>query len=173
MAKVTVLLTPEEIDRRLDEMAKAISAAYAGKPVALVCVLRGAVVFAVDLARKLDADVYFDFIDISSYSGTNSTGAVKINMDLETAVTGKHVLLVEDILDTGRTLSHLKSYLLTQNPASLKLCVLLDKPDRRVVELAADYVGFTIPDEFVVGYGLDYDQKYRNLPYVGVLDLEG
>jgi len=136
-------------------------------------VLKGAVVFAADLARKLDADVAFDFVDISSYQGTASTGAVKINMDLEAAVTGKHVLLVEDILDTGRTLAHLKNHLLNQQPAALKICVLLDKPERREVDLTADYVGFTIPNKFVVGFGLDYDQKYRSLPYVGVLELEG
>ena len=171
---VSTLISAEAVAERVKEMAEQISADYDGKPIMLVCVLKGAVIFMVDLARLLTMPVEFDFMDISSYgSGTESSGQIKINKDLEHSLEGKHVLLVEDIIDSGRTLSHLIKYLQGKNPASLKLCALLDKPDRRVVEdVVVDYEGFVIPDKFVVGYGLDYDQRYRNLPFIGVVNFE-
>lgn len=168
---IKVMISAEELDKKVSELAKQINEDYKGKTVSLLCVLKGGVVFTVDLAKKLDLDMELDFMDISSYGdGTESTGVIKINLDLEQPITGKHVLLVEDIIDSGRTLSRVKKHLLGQRPASFKICTLLDKPDRRVVNDAKpDYTGFVIPDEFVIGYGLDYAQKYRNLPYIGVL----
>ncbi len=125
----------------------------------------------VDLAKRITVPTSLDFMDVSSYSGTNSTGVVKIVKDLDHPIEGKNVIVVEDIIDTGRTLSYLLTLLQDRKPKSLRLCTLLDKPDRRVTEMTADYTGFVVPDKFIVGYGLDYDQKYRNLPYVGVLDF--
>ncbi len=125
----------------------------------------------VDLAKRITVPTSLDFMDVSSYSGTNSTGVVKIVKDLDHPIEGKNVIVVEDIIDTGRTLSYLLTLLQDRKPKSLRLCTLLDKPDRRVTEVTADYTGFVVPDKFIVGYGLDYDQKYRNLPYVGVLDF--
>jgi len=170
---VTTLISEEAVAKRIGELAEQISADYAGKSVTLICVLKGAVIFMVDLARLLKMPVEFDFMDISSYgSGTESSGNIKINKDLEHSLEGKHVLLVEDIIDSGRTLSHLIKHLQAQSPASLRLCALLDKPDRRVVDdVVVDYEGFVIPDKFVVGYGLDYDQRYRNLPFIGVVNF--
>jgi len=171
---VTPLITAEAINKRLKELAAQISEDLGDKTVTVICVLKGAVIFMVDLARLLPMPVEFDFMDISSYgSGTESSGNIKIDKDLENTIEGKHVLLVEDIIDSGRTLSHLIKHLRAQNPASLRLCTLLDKPERRVVnDVSVDYEGFVIPDKFVVGYGLDYDQRYRNLPYIGVLHFE-
>ena len=171
---VTTLLSTEDISQRIDEIALSLETAYAGQPITMICILKGGVVFMADLARKVNLPIEFDFMDISSYgSGTESSGQIKINKDLEHSLEGKHVLLVEDIIDSGRTLSHLIKYLQGKNPASLKLCALLDKPDRRVVEdVVVDYEGFVIPDKFVVGYGLDYDQRYRNLPFIGVVNFE-
>ena len=172
---VTTMISAEAVAERVKELAEQITAEYDGAPITLVCVLKGAVIFMVDLARMLQGmPVEFDFMDISSYgAGTESSGHIKINKDLEHSVEGKHVLLVEDIVDSGRTLSHLIQYLNAKNPASLRLCTLLDKPERRVVDdVCVDYVGFQIPDKFVVGYGLDYDQRYRNLPYIGVVNFE-
>ena len=136
----------------------------------MICVLKGGAFFMCELAKRIDLDVSLDFMAVSSYgSGTESSGVVKIVKDLDESITGKDVLIVEDIIDSGRTLAALKEMLLQRNPASLKICTLLDKPDRRVTHVDVDYVCFDIPDEFVVGYGLDYDQKYRNLPYIGVV----
>lgn len=173
-AKIRVLITQEEIDRRVDEIAKEIMRDYEGKDIMLVCVLKGASIFMVDLARKVTTtSLSFDFMDVSSYgSATVSQGIVKIDKDLSTPITDKHVLLVEDIIDTGQTLKRLLEHLHTKKPASLKTCVLLDKPERRVAaaeSIVPDYIGFKIPNEFVVGYGLDYNEIYRNLPYIGVL----
>lgn len=171
--KIKEMISQKELEKRIDELAKTLNADYQGKQVTLVCILKGSVIFTVDLSKKLEFDIEYDFMDISSYSGTESTGVIKINMDLEEAITGKHVLLIEDIIDTGRTLSHVRKHLLSQKPASFKICTLLDKPERRIVDdTVPEYVGFTIPDEFVVGYGLDYNQKYRNLPYVGVVSFD-
>jgi hypoxanthine phosphoribosyltransferase len=170
---ITPLISSAELLKRTAELGREISRDYNGKTLTLVCILKGGVMFMTDLSKTLDCDVEFDFMDISSYSGTQSSGVVKINMDLKEGITGKHVLLVEDIIDTGHSLSRVVSHLKGQMPASLKVCTLLDKPDRRVVnEVVPDYVGFTIEDKFVVGYGLDYNQKFRNLDYIGVLNVE-
>ena len=165
-----VLLSEEEIAAKIAELGKQISEDYKGKNLLLISVLKGSVVFMADLMRAITIDCKIDFMAVSSYgAGTHSSGSVKIIKDLDINLEGYDLLVVEDILDSGNTLSKLKKILLDRNPKSFKICTFLDKPDRRVVELVADYKGFTIPDEFVVGYGLDYDEKYRNLPCVGIL----
>jgi hypoxanthine phosphoribosyltransferase len=168
---VEVLISEQGIAKRIEEIAEQVSQDFEGKTISLICVLKGGVMFMVDLAKKLKQTVEFDFMDISSYgNSTESSGIIKIDKDLENPITGKHVLLVEDIIDSGRTLAHLYRHLWAQGPAELKICTLLDKPDRRVDNtITPDYVGFVIPDEFVVGYGLDYAQRYRNLSYIGIL----
>ena len=164
------LFSQEEIDRRLDELAAEINRDYAGKEPMLISVLRGSFVFMADLTRKIDLPCTVDFMAVSSYGkGTTSSGQVQITKDLSDDIEGKDILVVEDILDSGNTLSYLMKLLQARHPASIRLCTLLDKPERRVVPVQADYVGFTIPDEFVAGYRLDYAEKYRNLPYIGVL----
>ena len=164
------LFSQEEIDRRLGELAAEINRDYAGKEPMLISVLRGSFVFMADLTRKIDLPCTVDFMAVSSYGkGTTSSGQVQITKDLSDDIEGKDILVVEDILDSGNTLNYLMKLLQARHPASIRLCTLLDKPERRVVPVQADYVGFTIPDEFVVGYGLDYAEKYRNLPYIGVL----
>jgi len=170
---VSILISEEAIRERVAELGAAISADYADKSFIMVCVLKGAVVFMTDLARKVDGCVQFDFIGTSSYGdSTSSSGKVNVTKEVSMELDGQHVLLVEDILDTGHTLSFLRQYFLQKGVASFKTCVLLDKPDRRVVlSEKADYVGFSIPDQFVIGYGLDYAQRYRNLPYVGLLNI--
>ena len=166
--EVKVLLTEEEVDRRIQEIGDQITKDYAGKTVHLVCVLKGGSFFMCELAKRIKLPVSLDFMSVSSYGGdTKSSGVVKIVKDLDEPLIGKDVLVVEDIVDSGRTLSYLLEMLKDRKPASLKLCTLLDKPDRRVVDVNVDYTGFKIPDVFVVGYGLDYDQIYRNLPYIG------
>lgn len=171
--KIEVLITEEQLDKRICEIAEEITRDFGSNDITLVCVLKGGVMFMVDIAKKLKQKVEFEFIDVSSYgNNTVSSGNITINNGLETSIEGKNVILLEDIVDTGRTLSYLIKYLKEKNPASLKLCTLLDKPSRRVVDINADYIGFTIPDAFIVGYGLDYAQKYRNLPYIGILHLE-
>ncbi|MBO5371184.1 MAG: hypoxanthine phosphoribosyltransferase [Lachnospiraceae bacterium] len=170
---VRVLLSEEEVDKKIAEVAKQISADYEGEQVHLICVLRGGVFFTCELAKRLTIPVSLDFMSVSSYGmDTKSCGVVKIIKDLDDGIEGKNVLVVEDIIDSGRTLSYLLENLKNRNPKSLKLCTLLDKPERRVVEVDVDYTCFNIPDEFVVGYGLDYAQKYRNLPYIGVVELD-
>lgn len=170
---INVHLTEEELDKRIREMAAQISKDFNGEPITLICILKGSVFFTCDLAKRISNPVELDFMKVSSYgSGTSSSGRVKIDQDLDESIEGKNVLVVEDIIDSGRTLSYLLDILGRRNPKSLKLCTLLDKPDRRVVEVKVDYVGFEIPDEFVVGYGLDYDQKYRDLPYIGYVEIE-
>ena len=166
--EVKVLLTEEEVDKRIQEIGDQITKDYAGKTVHLVCVLKGGSFFMCELAKRINLNVSLDFMSVSSYGGdTKSSGVVKIVKDLDEPLVGKDVLVVEDIVDSGRTLSYLLDMLKDRKPASLKLCTLLDKPDRRVVDVNVDYTGFKIPDVFVVGYGLDYDQVYRNLPYIG------
>ena len=170
------LISAEDIERRVGEIAADISRDHKDQTVTLVCVLKGGVIFMVDLCRKLSVPVEFDFIDISSYgNSTVSSGVIKIDKDLNDPITGKTVVLVEDIIDTGQTLSHLYKHLAAQNPACIKVCTLLLKKERWVVrDVNPDYVGFEIPNEFVVGYGLDYAQKYRNLDHIGVLEfIEG
>ena len=165
-----VLVTEEQIRERLAVMAKQIEADYAGRDLLLVGVLRGAVMVMADLARQLDRHVEMDWMAISSYgSGTTSSGVVRILKDLDTDITGRHVLLVEDIIDTGLTLSWLVRNLSSRNPASVALCTLLRKPEAQRMAVEVAYVGFDIPNEFVVGYGLDYAERYRDLPYVGIL----
>ena len=165
-----VLFTEEEIKKKVVEIAKKISEDYKGKKVLMLCILKGSVIFFSDLVRNLDIDCTFDFMVVSSYgNSTSSTGQVMILKDLSYSIEDMDVINVEDILDTGNTLSYLKKILLQRNPASLKICTFLDKPSRRTQNLEADYSGYTIPDEFVVGYGMDYAELYRNLPFVGVL----
>lgn len=169
--KINVLITEEDINAKINAVAARISKKYEGKDLHLICVLKGGVFFMCELAKRINLNVTMDFMAVSSYgSGTTSTGNVKIIKDLDESITGKNVIIVEDIIDSGRTLKELKNMLLSKEPASLEICTLLDKPDRRVVDVDVDYVCFTIPDEFVVGFGLDYDQKYRNLPYIGVVE---
>lgn len=171
--KISVLLSEEEVDKRIQEIGKQISKDYAGEQVHLVCVLRGGVFFLCELAKRITVPVSLDFMSVSSYgSDTKSSGVVKIVKDLDDSLADKNVIVVEDIVDSGRTLSYLLEMLKDRGPKSMKLCTLLDKPDRRVVDVKVDYTGFQIPDEFVVGYGLDYAQKYRNLPYIGVVELD-
>ncbi len=171
---IRVLLSEEEVDRRIQEIGEQISRDYAGKHVHLVCVLKGGSFFMCELAKRITVPVSLDFMSVSSYGGsTKSSGVVKIVKDLDEPLKDKDVIVVEDIVDSGRTLSYLMEMLRDRMPASLQLCTLLDKPDRRVVDVKVDYTGFQIPDEFVVGYGLDYDQKYRNLPYIGVVEFDG
>lgn len=171
--KVRVLLTEEEVDIKIREIGEQISRDYAGREVHLVCVLKGGVFFTCELSKRITVPVSLDFMSVSSYgSGTDSSGAVKLVKDLDESLEGKDVIIVEDIIDSGRTLSYLIELLKQRKPNSLRLCTLLDKPDRRVREVKVDYVCFSIPDEFVVGYGLDYAQKYRNLPYIGVVEFE-
>ena len=164
--KINVHLTEEQIEQRVRELGAEISKVYGDEPVCLICILKGSVIFTCELAKRITSPVEIEFMSVSSYgSGTSSSGVVRIVNDLGTSIEGKNVLVIEDIIDSGRTLSYLLENLKTRNPKTLRLCTLLDKPDRRVVDVNVDYVGFVIPDEFVVGYGLDYDQKYRNLPY--------
>lgn len=168
-----ILLTKEQIAARITEIGEQISADYAGKEILMIGVLRGAVIFMADLARAITVPVALDFMAVSSYgTSTTSSGVVRILKDLDEAVQGRHVLVVEDIVDTGLTLNYLLDNLKSREPASIKLCTLLNKPDRRKAEVNIDYNGFNIPDEFVIGYGLDYAEKYRNLPFIGILKPE-
>lgn len=170
---IRVLLSEEEVDARIKAIGEQISRDYAGKQVHLVCVLKGGSFFLCELAKRITVPVSLDFMSVSSYgSDTKSSGVVKIVKDLDESLKDKDVIIVEDIVDSGRTLSYLMEMLRDRGPKSLHLCTLLDKPERRVVDVTVDYTGFQIPDEFVVGYGLDYDQKYRNLPYIGVVEFE-
>ena len=167
----SVLISKEQIDTRVKEIAEQINKDFAGEEIMLVCILRGASVFASDLLRQLKGDVTIDFISVSSYgAGTASTGEVKLSKDLTTPIAGKNVIIVEDIIDTGLTLKYLKKLLESRSPKALKICAFLDKPSRRTVDMGCDYTGFSIPNEFVIGYGLDYDEKFRNLPEVCILD---
>jgi hypoxanthine phosphoribosyltransferase len=165
-----ILISEEEIQRRTHELAQEISRDYAGKDLLLICVLKGGIVFLVDLMRALSIPHAVDFMATSSYGdATESSGVVRILKDLEKPIEGRHVLIVEDIIDTGHTLDYLTRILRQRNPASLRICTLLNKPDRREVDIPIDYLGFDIPNKFVIGYGLDYGEIYRNLPFVGVL----
>ena len=171
--RIRTLISKEDIENKVKELAAQIEKDYEGKEIHFVCALKGAVVFTVDLAKAINKNVYLHFMDVSSYgNSTESSGNIKINMDLDESIEGMHVIIVEDIIDSGRTLSLLKELLLSRKPASLKICTLLNKPDRRVVDVEYDYCGFVIPDEFVIGCGLDYAQKYRNLDYVGIISFE-
>ena len=170
--KIKVLIPEEEVDAKIKEIGAMISKDYEGKEVHLICVLKGGVFFTCELAKRISVPVSLDFMSVSSYgAGTQSSGIVKIIKDLDEPLAGKHVLIVEDIIDSGRTLYYLIDILKKRNPKSVHLCTLLDKPERRVRDVKVDYTCFDIPDEFVVGYGLDYAQKYRNLPYIGVVEF--
>ena len=170
--QIRVLLSEEEVDARIKAIGEQISKDYQGKQVHLICILKGGSFFMCELAKRITVPVSFDFMSVSSYGGdTKSSGVVRIVKDLDEAIQGKDVIVVEDIVDSGRTLSYLMEMLRDRKPNSLRLCTLLDKPDRRVINVGVDYTGFQIPDEFVVGYGLDYDQKYRNLPYIGIVEF--
>lgn len=164
-----VLVSKEELAEICKRLGEQISKDYEGKKLLLVSVLKGAVVFMADLLREITCDCQIDFMSVSSYSGVKTTGVVKFKKDLDINPEGCDILLVEDILDSGITLSYLKKVLADRRAASIKICTLLDKPENRQADIKADYIGKVIPDEFVIGYGLDYDEKYRNLPYVGVL----
>ena len=167
-----VLISNEEIVKRSAELGRQITQDYEGKRVLAVALLRGAVPFLAELIKHIDLDIQYDFMDVTSYSGTDSTGEIRILKDLDTPIKGVDILLVEVIVDTGRTLQTVKKLLLDRGAASFRMVALLDKPERRLVDIEADYVGFTVPDEFVVGFGLDYNQHYRSLPYIGVLKDE-
>lgn len=169
-----ILLPEETIRRRVEEMGKLLTEEYAGKDPVVVGVLKGVVVFYADMIRQLKVPCRMDFMWLSSYSGTNSTGELIVRRDVSADIKDRHVLILEDIYDTGTSLNFTYQHLLAKGPASIKICTLLDKPERRKpgITLKPDYVGFTIPNEFVVGYGLDYNEHYRNLPYVGVLKPE-
>ncbi len=171
MSGLKVLIGEERLQARIDELAAAISADYKDTHPVLICVLKGAVFFLADLVRRLPFDLEIEFMAVSSYGGaTDSSGVVRILKDLDTDIEGRHVLIVEDIIDSGLTLQYLTRSLKARNPASLEVVTLLSKPARRTAELECRYTGFEIPDEFVVGYGLDYAEKYRNMPYLGVVD---
>ena len=171
--RVEVLLTEREVDERIQAIGEQISKDYAGKQVHLVCVLKGGAFFMCELAKRISVPVSLDFMSVSSYgSDTKSSGVIRIVKDLDESLKDKDVIVVEDIVDSGRTLSYLLKMLQSRGPRSLALCTLLDKPERRVVDVNVNYTGFQIPDELVVGYGLDYDQRYRNLPYIGVVKFD-
>ena len=171
MGEIKVLISEEELQKRIEEIAKQMEIEYKGKELILICILKGSIFFTVDLAKRINGDVKLEFIRVSSYNdGTESSGEIKMKLDLKDSIQGKDVIVIEDIIDTGRTLSYLIEYLKMKKPNSVKLCALLDKPDRRVIDVKVDYTGFQIPDKFVIGYGLDYDEKYRNLPYVGYIE---
>lgn len=172
LEKIKVLLSEEEVNLRVKEIAAKINKDYEGKQIHMIGILKGGVYFMCELSKRLTVPVTLDFMSVSSYGdGTSSSGIVKIVKDLDHSLEGKDVLIVEDIIDSGRTLKHLVEILKQRNPKSIRLCTLLDKPDRRVVEVDVDYSCFSIPDEFVVGFGLDYAQKYRNLPYIGIVEF--
>ena len=171
--KIRVLLSEEEVDRRIQEIGEPINRAYEGKSVHLICVLKGGVFFMCELAKRIKVPVSLDFMSVSSYGDeTSSSGVVRIVKDLDQPLEGKDVIIVVDIIDSGRTLYYLMDILKKRNPKSMRLCTLLDKPERRVKDVKVDYTCFNIPDEFVVGYGLDYAQKYRNLPFIGVVEFD-
>lgn len=170
--KIKVLITEEEVEARIRELGEKISKEYEGKQIHLICVLKGGVFFMCELAKRITVPVSMDFMCVGSYGdGTKSSGVVRLAKDLDESIENKEVLIVEDIIDSGNTLYYLMDVLRQRKPASLRLCTLLDKPDRRVKDVHVDWTGFEIPDEFVVGYGLDYAQKYRNLPYIGVVEV--
>ena len=167
---IEVLISEEEVNERIAALGKQISEDFAGKELLLICILKGGTFFMCELAKRITIPVSLDFMQVSSYGdGTKSSGVVRIAKDLDEAIEGKDVMIVEDIIDSGRTLYYLMDILEKRHPNSIKLCTLLDKPDRRERDVKVQYSGFEIPDEFVVGYGLDYAQKYRNLPYIGVV----
>ena len=170
LENIKVLYSEEELQKRIAEVAQEIDKDYEGKTITVISVLKGAIFFTVDLVTKMKTPIELEVMQVSSYEGTESTGKINVKKDLDNSIEGKDVLIVEDIVDTGRTLSHLKEYLLSKKPNSLKIAVLADKKERREVEVNIDYTGFEIPNKFVIGYGLDYDEAYRDLPYIGYIE---
>lgn len=171
MGDIKILIKEKKLQQEIKKLAKKITKDYKGKELTLICILKGSTFFTVDLAKRIDNNLKIEFIQVSSYgSETVSSGEIELKLDLKESIEGKDVIIVEDIIDTGRTLSYLIEHLKGRNPSSLKLCTLLDKPDRRKYDVNVDYVGFEIPDKFVVGYGLDCDEHYRNLPYIGYIE---
>ena len=170
MKKIKILISEEKINNRLDELANQIMDEYKGKDIVFLCILKGSIFFTVELAKRIKNNIQFEFVEVSSYENNESTGIVKLNKDITQSIEGKEVIIIEDIVDTGRTLAFLKELLLEKKPASLKICSLLDKPSRRIANVKADYVGFAIEDKFVVGYGLDDEQNLRNLNYIGYIE---
>lgn len=170
MKKIKVLISEEKINNRLDELANQIMDEYKGKDIVFLCILKGSIFFTVELAKRIKNNIQFEFVEVSSYENNESTGKVKLNKDITQSIEGKEVIIIEDIVDTGRTLAFLKELLLEKKPTSLKICSLLDKPSRRIANVKADYVGFTIEDKFIVGYGLDDEQNLRNLNYIGYIE---
>jgi len=170
--QIKVMIPEQEVDAKIAELGQKISEDFAGESVHLICILKGSAFFVCELAKRITVPVSIDFMQVSSYGAeTRSSGVVRLSKDLDEPLQGKNVIIVEDIIDSGRTLSHLVKLLGQREPKTLTLCTLLDKPSRRVVEVDVKYTGFRIPEEFVVGYGLDYDQRYRNLPYIGVIEF--
>ena len=169
MLDLDVLIDEEKIQKRLEEMAKEIDSVYNGQSIIAICVLRGAIYFTVDLTKKMKTPIELDFIKASSYFGTESTGKIKMTLDINENIEGRDVLIIEDIIDTGYTLKYLRDYLLSKNPKSLRIAVLADKEERRKVEVPIDFTGFKIPNKYIVGYGFDYDNSYRNIPYIGYM----
>lgn len=171
MEEFKTLIDETTLQAKVQEIANQIMKEYEEQEITLICILKGSTFFTVDLARKIQKDVEIEFIQVSSYgSGTISSGEIELKLDLKQSIEGKNIIVVEDIIDTGRTLSYLLEYLKAKKPSTLKLCALLDKPERRKYDVTVDYVGFQIPDKFVVGYGLDYDEHYRNLPYIAYIE---
>ena len=168
---IKVLYTMEEIQKRIKELGAQITKDYDGKELVVICILKGAIFYTVDLVKNIDLDLNLEFMKVSSYEGTESTGVITIKQDITSDIKGKDVLVVEDIIDTGRTLRVLREELLKRGPSSLKITTFLEKKERREVEMEADYVGYEIPNKFVVGYGLDVDEKFRNLPYIGYIEV--
>ena len=174
MEKKEILINEKVLQERIKQIAEEITEDFKGESLTMICILKGSLYFFADLSRRIDLDTELEFVRISSYEGEVSTGNISMKLDLDEPVTGKNVVVVEDIIDTGRTLSYFIEYLKKQKPKNLKLCTLLDKPERRVVDdVTVDYVGFTIPNRFVIGYGLDLDQKYRNIPEINCIINEG
>ncbi len=170
MGEINVLINKAKLEKRIEEMGKQIQKDYEGKEIVFIGILKGSVIFMTQLAKNIKSSVALDFMDVSSYEGTESTGKIKINKDIRDSIEGKDVIIVEDIIDTGRTLTYVREHLKQKNPNSIKIATMLSKPSRRVMELEVDYIGFAIEDKFVVGYGLDYNEKYRNLPYIGYIE---
>ena len=170
MERIEVLISEESLQRRIKELAKQINENYKEKELVLIGILKGSVIFMSELAKNIENNISMDFMEVSSYEGTESTGRVKINKDIRDSIEGKDVIIVEDIIDTGRTLSSLIEYLNQKRPNSIKIATMLSKPSRRVIDIKVDYIGFEIEDKFVIGYGLDYNEKYRNLPYIGYIN---
>lgn len=170
MRKYKKIIDEDEIQKRIRELAEQIDKDYEGKEITVVCVMRGAVFFTVELTLKMKTTMKYEFITISSYEGTESVGEIKLLQDLRESIEGRDVLLIEDLVDTGKSMTYLIKYLKSKNPASLKVCVLADKIDRRIYDVPLDYVGFVVPDSFIVGYGFDVDNNFRNLPYIAAVE---